>query len=66
MAVYLGDVPVGVILSAGLGNFKYCNVEQIIIGNMCELIITESDTPTNYLVGALEHVEELSLYILEK
>lgn len=66
MGIYLGNASIGAILPTGLGYLKYCTVEQIISGNTCELVITESATPTEYVIGYLVRNDEISLYILKK
>lgn len=66
MGVYLGKIPVGVMLPTGKGFLKFCNVEQLITGNTCELIITEGDSTSDYVIGWTEDNRDISLYIVEK
>lgn len=66
MGVYLGKIPIGVVLSTGIGYLEFCDVEQIITGNTCELIITKGDSTSDYVIGWTEDNRDLSLYIIEK
>jgi hypothetical protein len=66
MGVYLGKIPIGVVVSASKGYLKFCNVEQIITGDLCEIRITEGDSTSDYVIGWTEDNRDLSLYIVEK
>ena len=66
MGVYLGKIPVGVIVNLGKGSVIYCDVEQIIDGNSCELIITEGDVNSKYVLSYNDDLEYLSIYLNEK
>ena len=65
MGVYLGKIPIGVIVNTGKGSPLYCDIEQIINGNSCELIITEGDENSKYLIVSVEN-DYLSIYLNEK
>lgn len=65
MGVYLGKIPIGVIVNTGKGAPLYCDIEQIINGNSCELIITEGDENSKYLIVSVEN-DYLSIYLNEK
>lgn len=67
MGVYLGKIPVGVIVASGNGNFIPCNVEQIIKDEFyCEIHITEGTSDSKYRLGWVVDGEHQSLYIVEK
>lgn len=66
MGVYLGKIPVGIILNTGKGSILYCDIEQIINGNSCELLITEGDVNSKYVLSYDDDLEYLSIYINEK
>jgi len=68
MGVYLGKIPVGVVITEkqSSGYLRFCNIEQIIKGDACELIITESDVATDYVIGWTEDDTYISLYICER
>lgn len=66
MGVYLGKIPVGIIVGTRKGFPLYCNIEQIINGNLCELIITDGDENSEYILSFLEDREYLAIYLNEK
>lgn len=68
MGVYLGKIPVGIIIKAkqSAGYLRFCNIKQIINRDACELIITESDVATDYVIGWTEDGEYVSLYVCER